>query len=256
MELHQLRCPACGITDKLAIITENGQELWHCAYCGGKFTERSAEREYKKLEATIQKGLGSVVDAALKQEKTEKYYNLRSMLWGKITAANINSAAIVDICKEILSIAPHDFLAEFFELANSGCDADIADYINKIDVNVNALCMDVVLDFIIKSLKDVYITPTAALLERCGSIFDPKKKQEYLTRFEEEAAKVKDGIYELDVERHVFLAYSSKDMPAVVKLLNLIEENGLTCFAAFRNLQHGKNAVANYEQALAKAIDN
>ena len=81
-------------------------------------------------------------------------------------------------------------------------------------------------------------------------------RQTLFAEFEKEAHKVQNGIYEASMERDVFLAYSGKDMKAVVETLNFLEENGLTCFAAFRNMQHGKDAVANYEKTLYEAIDN
>ena len=251
MGLEQLKCPACG-ADKLEIRLENGETIYTCGFCGIEFVDHVGIKEYEKLEATIKAGLGSVIDEALLRERTAKYYNLRSMLWGKITARYTDSAAIVSICRDILSIAQHDFLA----IANSGTREEIADYISKIDETENALLIDLVLNFIIKSLKEEYIVPTAALLERCGKIFSPQKKQEFLSAFEAEAAKVSDGIYEVGLNRDVFLAYSSKDMPKVIEVLNFIESNGLTCFAAFRNLQHGRDAVANYERALEEAIDH
>ena len=45
-------------------------------------------------------------------------------------------------------------------------------------------------------------------------------------------------------------------MNSVVRILNYVESNGFSCFAAFRNLQHGRDAVANYNDALKKAIDH
>ena len=255
MALQQLICPKCS-GEKLQAHTINGQPAYYCPYCGAEFTEQTGIREYEKLEATIKAGLGSIIDEAFLREKTAKYYNLRSLLWTKITANYIDSQAIVNICRDILAIAQHDFLAEFFEVANSADTTEVADYIASIDVNENALLIDVVLDFIIKSLKEEYITPTAALLDKCGKIFSPEKKQRYLSKFEEEAEKATEGIYETSFERDVFLAYSSKDMPAVIATLNFIESQGLSCFAAFRNLQHGRNAVMNYERALEDAINH
>ena len=255
MELAQLKCPACG-ADKLENRTINGEPGFHCGFCGLEFQDHTGIKELEKLEASILSGMGNVIDEALVRERTNKYYNLRSLLFGKITARYIDSAAILGICRDILAIAQHDFLAEFFEVANSGTTEEIAEYISRIDATENALLVDLVLNFIIKSLKEEYITPTAALLERCGKVFSPQKKQEFLSRFEAEAAKVAEGIYEVALERDVFLAYSSKDMPAVIDLLNFIESQGLSCFAAFRNLQHGRDAVMNYERALEEAIDH
>lgn len=222
-----------------------------------------AKREYEKLEHTITAGLESIgatlSDAVLRDkvnERAKTYYDLRVRMWEKITANYIDSVVLLGIAKDIRAIAPNDFLAEFIEVANSQPYAVVAEYIKKIDERENESSMPLVLEFIIKSLKEEYITATAALLERCSRFLTPEKKQYYFTWFEEEAVKVKDGIYEVALDRDVFLAYSSKDMPAVIDLLNYIESNGMTCFAAFRNLQHGRNAVANYDSALKTAIDH
>jgi hypothetical protein len=50
----------------------------------------------------------------------------------------------VDICRKIKDIDPRDFLAEFFELANSGTRNEISEYICEIDVKENALFIDLV----------------------------------------------------------------------------------------------------------------
>ena len=255
MALKQCVCPKCS-AEKLEPRMINGESGYYCPYCGTEFSEVLGIEEYEKLEATIKSGLGSVIDEALLNERTNKYFNLRSMLWNKITADHADSEAIVAICRDILAIAQHDFLAEFFEIANSSSPAEVAKYISAIDEKKNAMLVDVVLDFIIKSLEEEYITPTALLLDRCGKIFSPEKKQEYLSRFEAEAERVADGLYVTSIERDVFLAYSGKDMPAVIETLKFIEAQGFSCFAAFRNLRHGRDAVANYEKALEDAINH
>ena len=256
MDYKAVVCPVCGASGNLSKIEERGETMWYCPHCAAKFSEKSSEKEYKKLESTIKGGLGSIVSDLLVRERTELYYNLRSNLWSKIRSKYIDSNAISQICADIKKLAPHDFLAEFFEIANNSDETQIAEYVQNIDVEENKLFIDLVLDFLIDSLKEAYITPVSFLIERAGSIFTPEKRQEYLTRFENEAKKVKDGIYESCLERDVFLAYSSKDMKDVVKILNFVESNGLTCFAAFRNIQHGRDAVSNYEKTLCEAIDN
>ncbi|MBE6636009.1 MAG: TIR domain-containing protein [Ruminococcaceae bacterium] len=256
MELSVLRCPQCGAEGRLTRREENGAALWHCAHCGGKFTEESKVREYERLEATIKSSLGSVITEALLREKTEKYYNLRSMLWEKINAKYIDSKAIISICRDIKKLDPQDFLAQFFELANSADEADVADFVNNIDVYENEVFIDLVIDFLLKSMCEEYIAPVNLLIERAYRGHDLKKLGEYMTRLEEEALKIDADMYETKVPRDVFIAYSSKDMDTVLELMRELEDSGLSCFAAFRNLQHGRNAVANYESALKEAIDN
>ena len=265
MPLEQIKCPICGNTETIERIETEQEPTWRCACCYSVFVEKLAKREYEKLESAIREhleaGVGrieSVIDEALLREKTKEFANLRAELMRKVNANYTDSKAIVKICEKILLIAPDDFLTEFFHIANSGTRVEIAAYINGINEEENAVYMETVIDFIIRSLKEEYITPTAALLERCAKIFTPRKKQEYFTKFEEEAGKVKEGIYEVGLNRDVFLAYSGKDMQAVRELLDFIEsdEIGLTCFAAFRNLQHGRDAVADYDRALKEAMNN
>ncbi len=101
-----------------------------------------------------------------------------------------------------------------------------------------------------------YIVPVTYLIERAFKNTDLQKFEHYISLLEAEAQKISEGIYETVLSRDVFIAYSSKDMDKVLSLLQTLEENGFTCFAAMRNLQHGRNAVANYEQALQTAMDN
>ena len=261
--MEQIKCPLCGNISGFDKDCVGVEIYWICKCCDTTFTERLAKKEYEKLQSTIEDGiqsLGAVLDDAILRakmaEKTEKIYNLRTSLVKKVKANHIDSKAIVRICREILGVVPEDFMAEFFEVANSATEEEVAQYIDGIDERENLAYLELVFDFIIKSLRSEYITPLAALFDRCGNLLSPEIKQKYLTRFEQEAANVSQGMYELSLERNVFLAYSGKDMPAVRKVLAFIESNGLTCFAAFRNLQHGRDAVQNYDKALEVAMDH
>ena len=256
MEFKLLKCPVCGAEGNLKKSETPQGERWSCAYCGSKFAEDNAEREYDKLKGAICDSLAGAIDSALLSEKQNKYYNLRYMLWEKITAKYIDSHAIVTICRDIKKIEPHDFLAEFFELANTADADDVAAYINGIDVYENLLYIDLVLDFLLKSMLPEYITPVNLLIERAYRKQDLQKLGEYMTRLEEEVLKLDAYMYETKMPRDVFIAYSSKDIDTVIEVINAIEESGLSCFAAFRNLQHGRDAVKNYEAALKEAIDN
>ena len=256
MDFKTISCPVCGATEKHKKTEINGEVFWHCIHCDTDFSEESSIREYERLESYIKQGMGAVIEEALLREKTEKIYNLRSELCKKARAKYIDSAAICRICADIKKIAPQEFLAEFFEITNSAEAERVAEYLQNVDVEDNVPFLDMVFNFLIASLKEEYITPVAFLLERAGSVLTTEKHQNYLTRFEKEAKKVQSGIYEVGIERDVFLAYSSKDMKNVLEILNVIEANGLTCFAAFRNMQHGRDAVANYEKLICKAIDN
>lgn len=84
--------------------------------------------------------------------------------------------------------------------------------------------------------------------------FKNEERTERLNELEAEAAKLDDGTYVHTLRRDVFLAYSSADMAKVLEIVDVLEENGLTVFAAFRNLRHGKGAAENYLNALKEAM--
>ena len=254
MELEYLNCPICGANHLEKDASDDS--LWRCVYCGARFAMNTAKNEYAKLKSTIQADIGSMIDEAMLRAKEEKYYNLRSHLWEKVHAQYTDSAAIVSICRDIKKINPHDFLASFFEVANAGTPEEVAAFLNGISADENAVFMDLVVDFMIRSLNSKHILPVAHLIERAYKNQDLKKFEEYTTRLEQEAQKVDAGVYSTLIPRDVFIAYSSKDMDAVTELVELLESNGLSCFVAMRNLQHGRNAVANYSAALKSAIDN
>ena len=261
MAMEYIECPVCGNKEMFRAVELTQGEYWHCECCDATITERLAKKEYQKIISGIEAGvrsMGAVVTEALVKEKFELFANRRASLVKAVKGDYVDSKEVVRLCNLILDVRPADFLAEFFKVANSGTYKEVAEYINGIDEEENAAYMELVLDFITRSLRVEYINPTAALLERCSNIFAPEVKQKCYTRFEAEAGLVKAGIYETGISRDVFLAYSGKDMKVVKNLVDFLEsdEIGLTCFAAYRNLQHGRDAVTNYEKALKEAMDN
>lgn len=252
MEFQVLRCPYCASEGRL----KRRDNLWFCSHCGNECSDDLAEREYRRLESKLNMQLEGIVDEAFKKNREEKYYNLRSILWDKIHATYIDSEAVVEVCRDIKKLEPHDFLAGFFEAANSAPTHEVADLINEIDVREGEMFLGVVIDFMIRSLKSEYIMPTGYLIERAYKNTDLEKFEKFVTKFEAEAQKVDTGVYSTMIPRDVFIAYSSKDIERVMELCAELEENGLSCFVAMRNLQHGRDAVANYRTALREAMNH
>lgn len=252
MEFQAIRCPYCLTEGHL----EKHGDLWYCAYCGNNCTDDGAEQVFNKIYAGISHQFRGIIDEKLFLEREERYYNLRSLLWEKIHAKYIDSEAILSVCQDIKKLYPHDFLACFFEVANSGTPDDISFFLNNISIEENGMFVDLILDFTIKSLTSKLVISTAYLIERAYKNRDLKKFEEYTTRLEHEAEKVDSGVYSTMIPRDVFIAYSSKDIDKVIELVNMLEDNGLSCFLAMRNLQHGRGAVANYTSALQSAMNN
>ena len=252
MGFEIIRCPYCGNEGKL----EKREDSWFCAHCGNSCTDDGAERAYERIRANIGAQMAGVIDDALMKQREEQYYNLRSLLWEKAHAKYTDSSAIITICRDIKKLEPHDFLATFFEVANSGTPEDVSSFIHNISIRDNGMFADTIIDFTLKSLTSELIMPLSYFIERAYKGADMQKFEEYVTKLEAEAQKVDSGIYSTMAPRDVFIAYSSKDMEKVIELMNLLESNGLSCFVALRNLQHGRGAVANYRSALRQAIDN
>jgi len=252
MTLSVMRCPYCGCEGHL----EKQDDLWYCAYCGNTCTDDGAEKMLHQIYNGICSQMQGAVDDAVLRAREEQYYNLRSVLWEKVHAKYTDSEAIVSVCRDIKKISPSDFLASFFEVANAGTAEELSHFLNHISVKENALFLDLVIDFMIRSLNSKCILAVAHLIERAYKNSDLKKFEEFTTRLEDEAQRVESGVYSTLIPRDVFIAYSSKDMDSVMELVNLLEGNGLSCFVAMRNLQHGRDAVANYSSALKSAINN
>ena len=190
MEFKILRCPYCGNEGHL----EHKGEIWYCAYCNNSCTDNSAERAFiklgEKLEANLTSQIQGIVDAAFMKKREEEYFNLRSLLWEKTHAKYIDSSAIISVCRDIKKLEPHDFLANFYETANSATPAEVSEFLHGIDVFENEMFIDLVLDFMIDSLTGEYIMPVGYLIERAYKGQDLEKFEKYVTRLEAEAEKV------------------------------------------------------------------
>ena len=137
MAYKVLHCPYCGAGE----VEQNGGQ-YQCRYCNCVFTDDSAEQAYKKICAGLNEQMRGALDEALLREYTEKYYNLRALLWEKVNAKYIDSDAVVSICREIKKLDPQDFLACFFEVANTGTPDEVERFLNNISVKDKELFID------------------------------------------------------------------------------------------------------------------
>ena len=240
MEQKKYCCRNCGSP----MIREVGDVI-QCVSCGVKF--KAAEENKKIVEE-----MRTLAD----EIKAERVAALRRQLYEKATAEYTDSEAILDICRDLRSYLPDDFMAKFYEVANGGTLREYADFLGKIDVMESYPFIEGVVKFTVKSLRGDLILPLNNLIERAYKYNDVQTYHRLQTMAEDEAEKVMDGIYDLTIPRDAFILYSSKDMDKVMELVRVLEEQeGLSCFVAMRNLQHGSGAKANYQRALEQAID-
>ena len=231
-------------------------DIFECEYCHRQYNDIVIERAYKKLENSLKDKFGDLVHEEIVKNEQEKFRPLLSQLWQKSQEKYTDSKAILDICGKIKAIYPDNFLANFYEVANGGTVAQINDFLNGVDVVENSCFIEDIVNFLLKSLEMGNVASLNYIVERAYKNTDMELFEKFSTLIESEAQKVNAGLYKTDLPRDIFVAYSSKDLPQVLKLVETIESQGLTCFLAMRNLRHGRGSVANYEVELQKAIDS
>lgn len=244
MKLEEFTCKKCGCG-----LEANGDGFYKCPACATEYMREDVEKYKKELQDMFG------------QEKAERLANLRQMLWAATHEEYISSEQILSVCKDIKKIVPDDFSANFYEVANGGNSKDVTAFLKRIDVVRFADHVDDVIDFMIRSLRSEYLYAVNQLVERAYKRTDLDKYNEKTSKLAEEVKKVEEGVYNLDLPRDVFIAYSSRDMDCcgrdyVDELTQFLEAQGLSCFVALRNLQHGRGAVENYQSALNKAMNN
>ncbi len=238
MEWERCGCRACG-----ADLTDRGMKLI-CRSCGAV---------YRKTEETAK--LTEELSRLLSESQRARVRNLREQLRERAHAQYVNSEAILQLCRELRAELPNDFLARFYEAANGQSETELIDFLNRVESAEAEGLLGEVVDFTLRSLSPKMILPLKDLVERVCKSTDLELYSEYVTRIEEEAERVEEGIYEAGLSRDVFVAYSSQDMAEVKRLVSHLEENGLRCFVSARNLQHGRRAVEFYERRLEMAMD-
>ena len=237
--MQELFCKNCG--GSLQPISE---EICKCENCGSTYAQVTAKKQQELL------------DSFLEKQKQEQLNSLRRHLWQEVSKEYIDNSKVLPICSNIKSLYPTDFLANFYEVICGEVEQDAIDFINSINVKENYDLLEHAINFLIKSLKPDYLLCGNNLIERAYKQSDLTTYNRLTTAFAEQAKLVEDGVYELNIPREVFIAYSSADMPLVEQLTSALEEQGISCFVAMRNLQHGAGAVDNYQRALETAIDN
>ncbi len=239
MELTEHRCKRCG-----GELRSIGNGRWSCPYCACTYDEETAVKNTRSLHEEFD------------EVKREIVCNLRRNLYDAVNDEYVSSTKVKECCVELKKNIPDDFAACFYEVAVGNNVKQLTKYIRKINVEKNYDEIDSVVRFLIKSLQTEYLLELNNLVERAYKMRDLSLFEKYSTEISKEAEKVENGVYETKMPREVFVAYSSKDMDKVSELVEVLEEQGLKCFVAARNLRHGKGSVENYERLLCEAMDH
>ncbi len=238
MKLSAVACPNCGGD----LVEKNG--VYICSYCGSELREKTLSDQ----EALL---------AALGEVKQEMLSNARRMLYDAVHAEDVSSEKVIAGAREVKKYISDDFMANFYAAA---CEEDVRSvnhFLERADVaKQDKFFLSSVCDFMLRSLEKRNVGALKDFIDRAhrSGIFTSGEYTKYTSRIEEEAEKLDKGVYDADLPRDVFIAYSSKDMAEVNELTDFLEGEGFSCFVALRNLRHGKGAAENYQRLLETAM--
>lgn len=224
-------CSNCGSN-----LVKQGDH-YHCKFCDAVYPDDAEER----ASATLKSVLG--------EAKIEMLANARRMLYDATHVPNPSTKKVHDAAVRVLAIHPEDPLAQFYEAFADSDPSVVIAYLSHLESD------EVVAGEIVRwSLAGLESREVGALKDYVERNVSEPAKTKYLSQIEKEAERLETGLYNPSLPRDVFLCYSSADMPRVIEILDLLEQNDFTVFAAFRNLRHGKGAEENYLQSLKEAM--
>ena len=235
----QFSCSKCG-----GELIPQGENIFKCKFCDAVFREDTVKKQIDALSAILD------------EDKREKISGLKRELWKKANEENVDSAEVLRICREIKLIMPDDFYANFYEAANGEIEEHFVTELECIDVIEHYDDMEDILNYALRSITPRNMLAICNLIERAYKQNDLSLYNEFRSKYDEECNKINNCVYDPAYPRDAFICYSSKDMPKVESLVKFLESQGLLCFVAIRNLQHGRGAVQNYWNALHTAIEN
>ncbi len=233
-----LTCPRCGGE----LYEKNGK--YKCTCCDRSYERESTENIADKMKAV------------LGEQKQEAVANLRQRLWEEVHKKYVSNANVSEICSGILNYLPNDFYAGFYHATCSEQKNALSDFFEN--VNLDDWCEDIpeICDYLITALRPEWTICLSGIIEWFKNRDDLENYNKYRTQYEREYDSLEDGVFTPSLHRDVFMCYSSKDMGAVDKLVCELENEGITCFVAARNLRHGAGSVDSYHDAIHTAIKN
>ena len=231
--MERMICQCCG-----EALHKHG-DVYECGYCGATYRDDQAEKA-----AELLKGL-------LDDFKLEQLSNARRRLYETTHEKYPSSQAVTQAAGAVLSISPDDFMARVYLHSHDPDPHELISLLSR--GNVSEWEAKETLAWLVRSLD---MRTLAAVKDFADRHLKGTKKTDALNEIEDEALKLDSGVYDLSLKRDVFLCYSTEDMPRVIEVMETFEENALTCFAAFRNLRHGKGAQENYQEAIFRAMKN
>ena len=234
--MQELRCRKCGLT-----LEQKGNK-YVCPGCGAEYEAARAQDAAEQLS--------HVLDA----QKQERLAALRQQLWKEFNEDYIDDEKLLSLAREIRSYLPDDFFATFCELACGKDATKLNSFLIDLDVKEHADDLEDIVRFMFKILRPRYLLAMNNLLERGAQVLGNDFYNKYYPILARESQKLEEEVYNPLLPRDVFVMYSSADMKMVISLVEELEKEGLRCFVAARNIQHGRKS--DYNTILQQAMDS
>ena len=234
MGLMILKCPKCGQSN---LIKEN--EHYRCPVCESiVFND-----DYKRYEETIER--------LIQEGKEADIGVLRHSLNMELEQEHLNTENIKALCRQIKAILPEDVIASFYLSY-----VDRKAYPRSYESFLKILCsedlskyeLEQIIPVIIDSC-DIRVKELVEELLRVKELYNEENQRQLRKALQER----EEEIERYDTEKDVFVCHSSKDKEEIVRIVNAIEDNGLTCWYSGRNLPWD---IENYWEGIHKAIND
>ncbi len=236
LNLQELKCPRCG-----GELEEPKNGTYHCPSCERNFVSEAVTKYNEVL-------------SALEKQRREDVNRLKRDMWEKAHRKDVHNAELKQVCEKILQLVDNDLYAKFYLATCKKDPADLTECLSKINIKEHAEDIPEFLDYLITALRPEWFLVVADLIDRAYT--GTENRVYWHDKYDQKAKLVDDGVFDPQINRDVFVAYSGKDMLAVEKLVNTLEDSGLTCFLAARNLQHGSGAEDNYYKDIHRALEH
>ncbi|OLA06781.1 MAG: hypothetical protein BHW12_07185 [Coprobacillus sp. 28_7] len=229
-EIKSLICTRCG-SHHIEMVNN---ELFRCTSCDALIKMDKAfnfEKEYKRL---------------IEEGKTVDIVNLRSLV-KKALEGHIDKALLTNTCAEILKILPDDVLSLFYiKYVNRNKNPfEYESFLESLIYNATITEMDEIINVIISSTKK----REEEKVRRLSNYFYQGKYDNAINESLKQRTKEIDLFS--DVPRDIFICHSSLDKDKVNEILNMLEEDGNTCWISSRNIPWDSD---NYWLNIEKAI--
>ena len=231
--MEMIKCLNCG-----SPLRPEGDHF-RCDYCGNIHHKDNESKLSEKLQTLIQ------------EERMENYYRAKRILYDATHVQYPDKDAVIKAASDVLALDDNDVLAKVYLYSHDQESSRLINFLTSL--SVDAFTAKEITKWLTHPLE---LRVQAALVDFIRRNLKGDEQIDGLSKVEEEASKENEGFYDPNYPWDVFLCYSSSDMERVIDILNYLEFNEFQCFAAFRNLRHGRGAASNYEEMLRKAISS